>query len=106
MTKTGGKIVNPAYLVIVDTDSFEKTGEVKAQDIFGNWHTFTGLDAIEFVMLVKPSAWEGRRLKWRKNVWIVHNLIGHPLMQILALIGLHKLAFFVHDSTVPKPKPT
>ena len=41
--------------------------------------------------------------RWPKYLWLVHNLIAHPLMAILALFGLYKLAFLIHDKTLPKP---
>jgi hypothetical protein len=59
--------------------------------------------ALELIMQIKPSAFEGKRLKWPKFVWIIHNLIGHPLTQIFALFKMYKLAFWIHDATVPKP---
>jgi len=34
--------------------------------------------------------------------WPVHNLIGHPLMQICFWLGLPKLAKAVHDGTLPQ----
>jgi hypothetical protein len=39
--------------------------------------------------------------------WFVHNMIAHPLSQILTMIGwfippLGKLSDLVHDATVPK----
>jgi hypothetical protein len=36
--------------------------------------------------------------------WPVHNLIAHPLMEILYLLSLgkaHKFCNYVHDSTIP-----
>ena len=33
--------------------------------------------------------------------WTVHNLIGHPLMQIFELLGMSKIATRVHDETLP-----
>lgn len=36
--------------------------------------------------------------------WLVHNLVGHPLMQFLALLKLYKAAMWVHESTVPRPE--
>ncbi len=63
----------------------------------------TELNAIECLMQIRPSALEGKRLRWAKRVWYIHNLIGHPLMQVLAMFGLYKAAFLVHDMTVPKP---
>lgn len=62
------------------------------------------IHAIEIVMQVKPSLFEGKRLKWPKFVWCIHNLFAHPLTQILALLKFYKLAFWIHDVTVPKPK--
>jgi len=33
--------------------------------------------------------------------WFVHNLFAHPAMQILNMVGLHRAAEYVHDSTLP-----
>lgn len=64
----------------------------------------TGFAAVELVWLVKPSAIEGLPyIKWNKNAWVIHNMIAHPLMQILAWFKLYKWAIKVHDVTVPKP---
>ena len=62
-----------------------------------------GPDAIEALMLIKPSALEGRRLRWVRHAWAVHNLIGHPLMQLFSFFGRHHLAIRIHDATVPRP---
>lgn len=62
------------------------------------------IDALELAYALKPSVVEGRKLRHAKLSWLVHNLLGHPLMQLLALIGCYKAAFWVHDSTVPKVK--
>ncbi len=63
----------------------------------------TGFHAIEAVMAIKPSAMEGRRLRWRKGAWAVHNMIGHPVMQILAWFGFGAAAVRFHDWTTPRP---
>lgn len=63
-----------------------------------------GFDAIEAVMLLKPSALEGRRLKWKKGAWAFHNLVGHPVMQVLAWFGFYRQAIRVHDWTTPAPR--
>ena len=71
-----------------------KTGEtVLVEDI----------DAMELGMLIKPSVLESRRLRWPRWAWVVHNVVGHPVLQLLALLKLYKWAFWVHDSTVPRP---
>lgn len=63
----------------------------------------TGLRAIDVIMATAPSAFEGRRFSWAKKRWILHNLIGHPLMQVLAFFKKYELAMWVHDVTVPRP---
>ena len=60
-----------------------------------------GFDAIELVMLIKPSAVEGRRVRFKKHSWAVHNIIGHPLMQLLTWIGFKETAIWIHDATTP-----
>jgi len=67
------------------------------------WYTLEGNDAIEALMLLKPSALEGRRLRWARNAWLVHNLIGHPLMQVLCWLGLYQWGIAVHERTIPRP---
>ena len=62
-----------------------------------------GIEAIELIMQIKPSAFESKRLRWPRFAWMIHNMVGHPLMNICALFKLYKLAFYIHDITVPKP---
>jgi len=46
----------------------------------------------------------GRAL-WRlgRLSWSVHNLIGHPLMELCYLIGAVRVAHYIHDATIPRP---
>lgn len=62
-----------------------------------------GITALELIMQIKPSMLEGKRLKWHKNMWLIHNMIGHPLMNVFALFRCYKLAFWIHEITIPKP---
>ena len=62
-----------------------------------------GIQAIELLMALRPSVLESRRLRWARHAWAFHNLVGHPLMQLLAFFKKYKLAMQVHDSTVPRP---
>lgn len=32
---------------------------------------------------------------------IIHNVIAHPVMEILSWVGLNKLGAFIHNKTVP-----
>lgn len=63
-----------------------------------------GPDAIELVMSLKPSALEGKKLRWIRHAWAVHNLIGHPAMQLFTWFGMKRLGLKIHDETVPRPK--
>lgn len=67
------------------------------------WYVLKGNAAIEALMLLKPSALEGRRLRWVRNAWVLHNLVGHPLMQILCWLGLYQWGIAVHERTIPSP---
>ena len=88
----------------VDMREIDKA-HATATDRNGTAYQFTGIAALELVWTLKPSSLEGNpNIRWAKHSWIVHNLIGHPLMQIVAFFGTYKLAMHIHDSTVPKPK--
>ncbi len=74
-----------------------------------------GLDAIQAVMLLKPSALEGLRLAWPRLAWVFHNVVAHPLVGILDMlayplrwVGWHRpvvrLAIWLHDVTTPCPR--
>lgn len=99
----GTQIVPLASVVSVDTERLEEL-EVGLRLTDGRTVTATGLDAIEAVMRLKPSAFEGRRFRFAKGAWVLHNLVAHPVMQILALVGLYRWAFWIHDATVPRPQ--
>lgn len=71
--------------------------------IGGEWREVSGPDAIDLVMMLKPSALEGRRLRWVRNSWAKHNLVGHPVMQILCWLGMPKIGLRLHEATIPRP---
>lgn len=72
----------------------------------GKSHQATGILAVELLMQTRPGVMEGKRLRWPRRAWVLHNLVGHPLMQLLALVGLYGLAMKVHEGTVPRPVGT
>lgn len=89
-----------AHVDILDIDRERALIVMKS----GERHVANGFDAIEAVMAIKPSALEGRRLKWHKGAWWTHNMFGHPIMQILASLGFTKAAIRFHDYTTPRPR--
>jgi hypothetical protein len=34
--------------------------------------------------------------------WTLHNMVGHPLAEVLGLLGLRRAATWAHDRTLPK----
>jgi hypothetical protein len=100
--KAGDKLLPLGTIKHVEIDKIEQ-GEAVIVTHDGDRFSVFDVDAIEAIMVLKPSSLEGKRLKWKKNAWAVHNLIAHPLMQILAWMGLKKLAIRIHDATIPTP---
>lgn len=60
-----------------------------------------GFDAVELVLALKPSALEGRRIKWRSGAWNFHNFM-HALMPIMIWFGYKKQAIRLHDWSTPR----
>ena len=87
----------------INLDRFEQ-GEVDIITFENITYTAYGLDAIEAVWAVKPSASEGRRLRWKKGAWAFHNVVAHPLMQVLAWLGMTHHAIWLHDVTTPRAR--
>lgn len=90
---------------VVDYEQFEKQQLIRLK-IDGNpqWQNATGFNALMIVYALTPTWLEGKPfIKWKGNSWVVHNLVAHPLMQLLAFCKCYKLAMKVHDRTVPQP---
>jgi hypothetical protein len=99
----------------VDIDHLPEEGFIDVRHD-GQVSRISGFFAIEAVMLLKPGALEGKRMRWQKRAWLMHNLVAHPLMQIMALAAevtrpvspsasqkLYRAAMRLHDETVPAP---
>ena len=101
--KAGTQIIPYHAVVRVDTARIEGL-EADLHLVDGTVVTVSGIDAVELAMLLKPSVLEGRRLGWAKRAWWFHNWVGHPLMQLLALVGQPRWGMWVHDAPVPRPR--
>ena len=62
-----------------------------------------GPEAVTLVMTLCPDALEGQQAKYMRHAWAIHNLIGHPLMQLFSWLHLSSLGIKIHDLTVPNP---
>jgi len=97
-----GLVISPQNVIALDTSDLENLRVIAITRSHGDVEV-TGIQALEAVMALKPSALENRRLRWVKHAWSVHNLVGHPVMQILAWLRMYRAAMWVHDATVPFP---
>lgn len=100
--KTGRDLLPVAAVLRADYSEIEDC-RLKVLTRHGEFE-IEGIDALEGAMLLNPACLEGKRLRWPKHVWAFHNLVGHPLMQLLAFARLYRWAFWVHDRTVPRPR--
>ncbi len=101
--KAGASLIPWENVDFVDAAGLEH-GSVIIGTKSGGAHMAYGLDAVEAVMLMKPSATEGKRgLRWRSGAWAWHNIGGHVGTQLLAWLGCKRWAVRWHDYTVPKP---
>lgn len=101
--KAGQMLIPFNCIKHVDLTDLENDS-VTLTDVDDDQYLVTGFDAIELVMQLKPSALEGRRLRWKKGAWRFHNWVGHPGMDLLALLGFKKAAIRWHDYTTPRPR--
>lgn len=101
--KAGNYLIPIEQIKSVDIADIEQES-ITIRTIDGTIYTATGFDAIEALMVLKPSAMEGRRLKWRKGAWAFHNIVGHPLIQVMAWLGFGAAAVRFHDWTTPRPR--
>lgn len=98
------KLINPETIDHVDCNDFMKHGHIRVHYTNEDTECVYGVEATDLIMRLCPSYLEGKRLKYVKHMWAIHNLIGHPLMQFLAWVKLTSWAMKVHDATIPFPK--
>jgi len=101
--RAGKNIIPVADILAIDIERIE---ELRVRvDMKGMTPAFfvIGPDAIELVMRLCPSAFEGKKMKFLRHQWMVHNLVGHPLMQVLSWLGFPKWGMEVHEKTTPRP---
>ncbi|GEM_PF-1365961 len=101
--RIGKNILHIDNIKHIDTSDLEN-GKIKITTFDDREYFSQGIEALDAIMHVKPSALEGRRLKWQRNEWAWHNMVIHPMVQILAFAGLKEQAVKLHDSTIPRPK--
>ena len=97
------KVVNADTIDCVTYDDLKDHGFVHVHFKDGGHECVEGAPAIQLLMDLDPDALEGENLAYERGMWAVHNLIGHPLMQICSWLGCTRLGLAIHDLTVPFP---
>lgn len=101
------KIINSNLIRKIDVSSFVTEGYIKVyREGLPNYDCdiVSGAEALNVIQALCPAVLEGKRAKYVRNSWAVHNLIGHPLMQILSWLHLPALGVKIHDATIPEPE--
>lgn len=101
--KIHGDLVNAAAIRSIDLSRVEEL-YIIVRLVDYTFVAVEGVEAVDLLMTLRPSSLEGRRLRWIRHWWAIHNLIGHPLMQILTWLGLPRWGLWVHEATVPRPR--
>jgi hypothetical protein len=100
--KVGDWIVSEGEIEAVDLSRVEElVVDVYLREDLVRLH---GVQAVDFVMEWRPSALEGRRMRFARHAWAFHNLVAHPALQVLTWLGMRRLGMRVHDATVPRPR--
>lgn len=102
--KCNKKIINSDMIDWIDTKNIVELGYIRIHYKDELAENVEGAEAVDIVMRLCPHALEGRQLKYIRNRWAIHNLIGHPLMQIFSWLHLASLGIRIHDATIPYPR--
>lgn len=97
-----GKIVNTDNIKYIVWNHFRQFGYIYVHYTNYESECVKGADAIQIVERLAPEILE--ELIPVTGSWAIHNLIGHPLMQIFLWLRLPRAANWFHDKTIPKLK--
>lgn len=98
------KIVNSDFISKIDCEKLFSENYLTINLKDGTEEIVIGTESINIIMRLCPAFLEGKRLKYIRNAWAIHNMVGHPLMQIFSWIGLPSLGIKIHDKSTPNPK--
>lgn len=101
--RIGERLVNVDDISIIYTNHLVSDNFVQVKFRDGRVEVIEGMDAFNLVNELAPNALEGRKAKYARHAWAIHNLVGHPLMQVCAFLGLSHLGIKIHDMTTPFP---
>jgi hypothetical protein len=96
-------IYNTRTIKSVDCTDYVSKGIIRVHFDY-RMEIVSGADALGIIQTLCPAVLEGKEAKYVRHAWAVHNLIGHPLMQIFSWLHLTSLGIKIHDATIPDPK--
>lgn len=99
-----GGIYNSDHIHYIDYSLYVKSGIISIHFKGGRVVNVKTPESTNIIMTLCPNALEGHEAKYYKNAWMIHNLIGHPLMQLCSMLHLTSLGIKIHDATIPQPK--
>ena len=97
------QILNSDTIRWIECTNLVNGGYIRLYLRDGSSELVEGPAAFDIVMRLCPDALEGEQAKYKRHAWAIHNLLGHPLMQVFSWLGLTKLGLKIHDITVPNP---
>lgn len=98
------QILNSDDIRWIECSNLMKTGTIRLYLQNGSSELVDGHEAMDIVIRLCPDFLEGKQARYARHAWSIHNLIGHPLMQICAWLHLTSLGIKIHDATIPDPK--
>jgi hypothetical protein len=97
------QILNADTIRWIECTNLVNGGYIRLYLQDGSSELVEGPAAFDVVMRLCPEALEGEQAKYKRHAWAIHNLLGHPLMQVFSWLGLSKVGIKIHDITVPNP---
>lgn len=95
-------IYNTNTISSVDCSRYVEEGFIMVHFLY-RVERVAGPEAMNVIMALCPAVLEGKRGEYPRHAWAVHNLIGHPLMQVFSWLHLTSFGIKIHDATVPEP---
>lgn len=97
------KVINASTIEWIDCSNFSSRGYIRVYCYDSVGEVVEGPVAFDILLRLCPEALEGERVKYKRGAWAIHNLLGHPLMQIFSWLGCTQMGLKIHDATVPNP---
>lgn len=101
--RSGDRLIPVSRVSELDLSRLDTHAELRVELTDDATVILSGVAALDLVYQLAPFALEGRRLRWQRRAWSVHNLVAHPLLEVLARLGRARWGLAVHDALSPRP---